>query len=385
MTEATTKRTLWQRLRYVRIALAWLCGLVVLFALVVVAINLRDEEFTPDTRAWLQEPVNPVAPVDNAFLAVAALQIEQRADTDAGRRMLTAIGKEPRLLLDEKRMAVFGTLWQAPTIDRRMCVWKPGDPALLVRIASQHDTLEKMLEKQRPALDRYYAAIALPDFHEIAVFPEFLSMSSANDVACLARVDLALRVLAGKSGAAEDMRKHIGYWSRALLGSRNLMSAMFANGALNTDMSLLQDLQKIDFEGKQHFFASLRPTLQAVADAKIDEQVMAGELRYSSQTLRQAEIKGEYAAWWQRPLSDLFFKRQASINRQQFLMASIIRNDQASTKQACDSTRLRYQLNYLYNPLGKLLGCMPLSSYETYLTRLAQTRQDAAGLVASIH
>lgn len=62
-----SKRTGWRRLlRYCAYAVTGLLVLGLIGFGTLVAINWSDEPLTPETRAWLTEPANPVPDAQNA-------------------------------------------------------------------------------------------------------------------------------------------------------------------------------------------------------------------------------------------------------------------------------------------------------------------------------
>ena len=371
------RRPLWCRLLH---WFGWifnsLFGLIALLAAVLVAINWKDEEITPEVQDWLTVPPNPVADAGNAWLAMIAIGVEKQPGTTIGRQIVKHLAEVP-YQPDMAYLSQFGPAWQFSGIDTGLCDIRQNGPDLLPRILHRQAELQKLASQQKAALARYYAAIALPDFHEETLpnAKRFLPYTPAAKAACLARMDLALRLQAADATAEAIFVQHMRYWLNALRKSSQLFSAMMANAQIQSDLALLQGLLKKKSKGAKRVLNGLRPDLQDLSTldtTTLRQPLLAGELRFMRDMPPQSG-ENRLPSLDPRELG-LFYKPQASLNFQQFLMTH-----PEEVKARCDWR----SWHYAYNPAGKILVCIAVPHYPQYFDRIRMTQGEAAKLLVT--
>ncbi len=365
-----------------------LLGLLVALAIAVLIINAKDEALYAETQAWLQMPADSVAPANNAFLALVVIGIETRADTLAGKKLLEQLAANPSVLLNQAALTQLGPQWHADDVDTKLCSLSARGPHLMRRIIERSNELRALVDRHRSALDRYYAAIALPGFRQITINPEILPFTPSIRAACLARIDLVLRLNNGEHGAIGRFAAHTQAWHRYLTHSESLINMVIAAAQIGIDLDLIADLKEKTQLGKDSLFPQLRPQLERLVAMPIPQlrtHVLAGELRFTQQLMTASEAlqDGQDSTTLTSSVNRFFesalFKPQATLNFQQRLMALSVVDKNADVESSCDI----FQLNYLYNPIGKTVGCTGLHNYAEYFQRINQVQSDAAKLLKS--
>ncbi|MDP5239359.1 hypothetical protein Q9Q94_07445 [Uliginosibacterium sp. 31-16] len=373
------RRPLWRRLlRWATWICASLAGLGVLILIVLVAINWQDEALTPEAQAWLAVPPNTVPDAENAWLAMIAIGVEKQPGTTVGRQIIERLKESPNPPdMAETYLSQFGPAWQNSGIDASLCNVRQNGPDVLPCILAKQAELKKLVSQQQPALARYYAAIALPGFHEedASSMTVFLPYAPGSKAASLARIDLALRLQAGDRAAEARFAQHMHYWLTALEQSHTLLGAMIATTQIRSDQALLQGMLENKNRGAAQVLQSLRGDLQdfsVLDESAIQQRLLAGELRLMRNTLDNDLGKAgvrKHGHWVLR----LVYHPQATLNQQQFMMTH---PDESAT--TCDM----FQWHYAYNPIGKILACIGAPRYQQYFVRIRATQDEAVRLLA---
>lgn len=376
------RRPLWRRLLrwtgWISAGLAGLAGLGMLVLVGLVAINWNDEPLTPEAQAWLAVPANPVADADNAWLAMIAIGVEKQPGTALGRQIIERLKETPNPPdMAETYLSQFGPVWQNSRIDTGLCNVRQNGPDILPRILARQAELKLLVIQQEAALARYYAAIALPGFHEDASpsTTTFLPYAPSAKAACLARIDLALRLLSGEKTAEARFAQHMRYWLTALEESHVLLGAMLATTQIRADQALLQGLLEKKNRGATQVLQGLRGDLQnfSMLDETASQQrLLAGELRFMRDTLAH-DLGKTGVPWHDQWGLRLFYHPQATLNQQQFMMTH---PDETATM--CSM----FQWHYAYNPIGKILACIGAPRYQQYFIRIRATQDEATRLLA---
>jgi hypothetical protein len=376
-----SKRSGWRRLlRYSAYAVAGLLVLGLIGFGVLVAINWNDEALTPETQAWLTEPANPVPDAQNAWLAMQAIGFEKQSGPEVGRRFITAVSKispydmtglkpgnsperiEQFMELQKHRFdAQFGPHWEVNPAIRQIC-WNNGEwNSTFSRILAQRKTVEELLRANHAVLQRYYAAIALPDFFDLSPTDYDLHHAvTANQgditaAACLARMDLSLRLLDGDRSARQPLEHHLRYWITQATQSHSLIGLMIASGQIKFDLDWSSDLLTKVPASHSTLMAN-KPAWKNLAARTPDEllrEPLAAELRSFQHQLTENNPQR------------LAFKLNATLNLRRQLMAA----SDESRKQSCDWT----PRHMVYNFRGKVLDCIAAYSLQNVQKRVQTT------------
>jgi hypothetical protein len=386
-----SQRSGWRRLlRYCAYAFAGLLALDLIGFGVLVAINWNDEALTPETQAWLTEPANPVPDAQNAWLAMQAIGFEKQSGPEVGRRFITAMSKispydttglkpgdspervEQFMKQQKHRFdAQFGPHWEADPAIRQIC-WNNGEwTGAFSRILAQRKTVEELLRTNHAVLQRYYAAIALPDFFDFSPADydlHYAVTANQGDItaaACLARMDLGLRLLDGDRSAREPLKHHLRYWITQTTQSHSLIGLMIASGQTKFDLDWSTDLLTKVPASRPALLAS-KPLWQDLASHSPNELLggaLPAELRSYQNMLvtnfRQSQPPLQRLQKW------LTYKPNATLNLRRQLMTE----SDESRKQSCDWT----SWHMAYNFRGKVLDCIAAYSLQNFQKRVQTT------------
>ena len=137
--------------------------------------------------------------------------------TAVGRQILERLRTQPDPA-EEDALAALGPKWASSGIDTAYCNIRSQGPGLLGRIEARAKELQPVLQANQAALARYDAAVALPGFfEEERTDPRaMLPFGAATKAACLARSELAPRLLRGERDAEARFTRHVHYWLTAL-------------------------------------------------------------------------------------------------------------------------------------------------------------------------
>lgn len=388
------RRPLWRSL--LRIATWVVSTLLVLCLLcyaILVAINWHDEELTPETQAWLTEPANPVPDAQNSWLAMQIVSFEKQSGPEAGRRFITAVTQvspydglnpddppestEQFMERSKHRFDTqFGPRWEVNPAIRTVC-WNKGEwKGSLGRILAQRKAIESFLRANHAVLQRYYAAIALPAFFDLSPADydlHYAITANQGDItaaACLARMDMSLRLLDGDHSAREPLQHHLRYWITQTTQSHSLTALMIASGQTKCDLDWATDLLSKVPASRTALLTS-KPLWQDLADRSPTDLLSStfpAELR-SYQHMLARNVRRSPSPL-QRLQTWLTYKPNATLNFRRQLMTE----SDDTHKQSCDWT----SRHMAYNFSGKILSCIAATSMKNFYERL-QTMRDMTG------
>ena len=398
MSDSTpSRRPLWRRLlRCMAWSIGGLLTLCLLCYAILVAINWNDEALTPETQAWLTEPANPVPDAQNAWLAMLALAYPQQSGPQAGRRILDLLHTAPAISvdsgiytrLDTRLQAEFGPAQAAldPSPIKEICSLQSKGPGVLDRIQQDTTGAAAQIRANQALLEKYYAAISLPQYAEEGFPFEGLPVQ-ANllmpklQASCLARMDLSLRLAQNDPKAEQLLSGHLQYWLAALTRSHSLLGMMIANAQVQTDLDWINDLAHQYPRRTHSILGYVLPQYAAFANMSRDQlwrHPIQGELRLDLQTINASRQKTQSTSIFAR-IEDFaltpLFQPQATLNQQQACLAGLLRDGQASLSPSIATSML-------YNPLGKSLdGC---AYYSEKFSRVQLTQAAAGKFVTSL-
>jgi hypothetical protein len=399
MSDSTpSRRPLWRRLLR---CMAWSVGglltLCLLCYAILVAINWNDEALTPETQTWLTEPANPVPDAQNAWLAMLALAYPQQSGPHAGRRILARLRTAPLIAadqlvyerLDAQLQHEFGPPEAAfsPSPNGDICSITGKGPGILGRLLQDSARTTALVNANRTLLEKYYAAVALPAYAEegppvYGIPVQQTSNVTALEAACLARMDISLRLKSGDRSINQTLIKHLRYWQTALTHSQSLIAIMIANAQVRSDIDWISDLSRQYPQQTQASLATVAPGYTSLAGMPREMlwgRVIEGEFRHTqtmSEEIRQQPARGEAIAdRLTRVAMRSFYLPHASANQRQRCLADLLSEKPTPLSDGANSS-------ILYNPLGKsIAGC---AYYSGYFSRVQLTQTAAGKFVAAL-
>jgi hypothetical protein len=399
MSDSTPRRRpLWRRLlRFMAWSVGSLLTLCLLCYAILVAINWTDETLTPETQAWLTEPANPVPDAQNAWLAMLALAYPQQAGPQAGRRILARLRTAPLFAADQsayERLDAqleheFGPPGAAfsPSPNREICSITGKGPGILGRTLQDSARTTALVNANRALLEKYYAAVGLPAYAEEGppVYDIPVQQTSnviALDAACLARMDISLRLKSGDRSTNQALINHLRYWQTALTHSQSLIAIMIANAQVRSDIDWISDLSRQYPQQTQAALATVTSGYATLARMPLEalwDSAIRGEFRHTqamSEEIRRPSATGEAIAdRLTRFAMRSFYLPHASANQRQRCLAHLLSEKPTPLSNGTHSS-------ILYNPLGKsFAGC---ADYSEYFSRVQVTQIAAGKFVASL-
>lgn len=372
--------------RLLRIAVRTLgigCGVCIVWAAAVLFVNRHDDPLSPGAGAWLTPPVASTPDAANAWLGMLGVGYEQPPGIEAGRRYLDLFRHNPPAFDDEPDTSSLGKTWRTENIDSSLCSIKLKGPGILARLLASPETGRRLVTSHQTALARYYAAIALPDFQEsplpaLVTHQQFVATAKA---ACLARMDLSLRLTAGDANTVSLIVQHTRYWQQATSHAQSALSALLADAQVRADLDWLADLRKTNPTLGGQAFAILRPALQAFATTPREKYLasaLRGELRYlqwsqsPENLLKQQETFAHPPSWPERYAYHHLYQPQATLNATQHYFSELLSRDSIR----CEA----FPALRPFNPVGMKDLCASMPHYVDYLIRLRETREAASKL-----
>lgn len=381
-----TRRPLWRRLlRWCGWSITGVFALCLLLIAALVLINWHDEPLTPEAQAWLVVPENPVPDAENAWLAMQAAVFEVPLEQGVviARNRLEFLQRNPLADMDDvpALRGVPRTVWQ---VRFDWCRFDK-DASLASGLMAREDELLAWLQPLRPLLARYYAATTMPGYHQLVSGSPMEPFGESWELACLAEVDLSLRLMRGDRSADTQLVQHLRYGLNGLTQSRTLISSLLAAANVRANNAMLIQL---DAAGAltPALRAAVLQELQAQAAepvAAVRQRILQGELRFSQamgdlllqqqrQNLWEEPSAVETAFWWGASRMRLF-QPNASLN---FHHQSMLRALQGEV-MPCPT----WGWHNAYNPVGKHLCAAYPANWESHFQRLDAA---AAGLEATI-
>ena len=369
--------------RAARIAAYWLIAATILALLAAVVVNLHDEEISPLARKMSRLEPHPVPVADNAYVALLGITAPADADSLAEGARLVAEQDEsaardpfsrqraPRRGPDEdddSRIVFQGARDLACDPLREPCL-----PLVRVRAAA----IAALLAANAALVERYHEAQRMPIFVTAPIADQRRADAARSEAGLVHALLLTSTMQGAQSGRLSEACAALGvdgvFWRRALTGSGTLGDRIGALRALSEDVRSASEL--IAWAGFDA--AACAPALgPLLAPLSRDETSLAEIFRESFvPTLRMLAswpdptISMEPEPWFERQLKetavyDLFYRRNASINRAARLHADLVALAEAPAGRFAAAKAAFLAANrdltavgpaWIFNPLGRSL------------------------------
>ncbi|HEY5755542.1 MAG TPA: hypothetical protein VIU34_06940 [Steroidobacter sp.] len=381
----------------------WLIGgvlaLPIVFYLIVLAINLRDQppsEFAKRLEATFQNRP-AVADIDNAYVYV--MGFVATADADPYAMGLRRVEWLQRRVKDPKAPDPFPDDEyeppRGPTAEKIHAACGSTYTDCDAALAESDATLLEWLSSEQWRLDRYLQLLDKPGWLEI-IPPDVAAPLPAYAPVLDGQRQLLVKAyyLAGQrdsSAVRELLERDVRFWRGVLASSDILISRMIAVAALtrNFNMGNLA-LRRLPLETQ---LASMPESWRVPLTQRELSwlRCFAGEWKFSQNVLAELKSKPTVAVWGEEPgwlgkLQDAAFKPMfqpqdtSNQSAEMFVRASDALNvpieqftaglDAAKTAFAGPTERFATLAN-LYNPVGDVLLAISGGSYDIYPRRVA--------------
>ncbi len=379
---------------------------LVLFA-VVFAINWRDEPLTPQARALLAAPPNPLKADDNIYVAMAGFTAPAGAAViTSGESRIGYYNEHLEAVLHDPSAQALGSLTlkdsQALGFQGQAEFVQPLTGSLWEEVPPHRSQVEALTVLNGELYQRYLALERLPGYFETAR-PSYLAPAVfvPTEVRYLFLEDTVLRLRGGSApeqrAALDQLIADVGLWRRVLTGQGLMISKMLALAYLESDYLVLADMiadpQSAVPLGPDD--ADNAAPLFALRDFDLGT-AFAGEFRVQASLLEQTQYlytigwtpeaarTGAPRTWSGRLGSEVsghFFKLNATVNlfaQQAGRLMALAPGAgvAAADKELADSSLSAWSLLGAYNPIGRLLAGIAAPMGVTYPLRA----WDAAGL-----
>jgi hypothetical protein len=368
----------------VKKALKWfsllVLALVGLPLAAVIAINVVDETLDPKAAA-LGEPRATVVPeAENGYLALLAMGAADGADGMAYARQWLA---EARAAAKENRAEKRDEVKRAKRPEICDAFQKP----CLAAVQDTAADLAGKLDAYKEDLARYEKLIAARAYEEVLDYPLRLDghLPSYAPVMAAQRAYLvraALLVQAGKiDEALSEMGRDLAFQRVMLGGARTLIGKMVATANTMRDLAFIVDLLQTRAADIKPHAPRLAQMLKPIApealrlDAALETEF--GFIKQQMKNPAAASVTGVAPQWIERIVFELFHKTNASINQlyarhvQRLALlrkpAAMLLVEKEAPTQGFELSRI---LDYVYNPVGKLLLEVGEPSFVLYALRL---------------
>jgi len=382
------------RMRVARLA-AWMLAAVVVCALAAaVLINLRDPEISPQARAMAHFELPAIAPEGNAYLVLLGLTAPPSVDALVEGRRLAA-ERDAALSLDpfarqrppheEREADPDDHLTFAGDLDAGCDIFT--EPCLPFARARER-AVRALFTGNRLLIDRYEQARQMPGFAAVPIADKRRAGIGRSTVGRVHAVLLTVAALdAQETHAAEAcgfLQADGAFWRRVLSGAGTLGDRLSAFRALAEDARLASELI-----ASTAFDAACGPSLRVLLTPLTAEELSLADAfkvafvpmvrMLASWPDPAISLKPE--SWADRhlketPLYDLFYRRNASINRCAEVYAGLAalaaqppsRFIAARDAFVADSSDLAtVGPSWAYNPLGKSLIARQLPTHVDYI------------------
>jgi hypothetical protein len=256
--------------RFIRLLLKGLGGLLIVVALIVAAIfaiNATDQPLSEQARAAMRVAPPPEPARDNGFIDMLALAAPADAPT-----FETGVGQLE--LLRKQALSPDEGYLKTVNLDAVLPKCQLGDGSCL-DAASRSPRLREVIEEHETLLRRYRAMRERPVFIELmdpdSPDDELASYLSAFQAQRLAFFDAALRFAAGeRPAAARELEREFLFWSRVARDSRSLLSKMLAVAGLDRTLLFTADLARKMPRSDAALWRRLEAMLQPPTAAELD-------------------------------------------------------------------------------------------------------------------
>lgn len=387
-------------LKWVGLVAGSLAVIALLLVALAFAINWRDEPLTPQARALLAPPPNPLKPDDNIYLAMAGFTAPSGASMIAAGQSRIGLYNEhlDAVLHDPSAQAVDSLTLNDPralSFQGQANFVQPLSGSLWEEVPAHRAQIEALTVQNGELYERYLALDRLSGYYETAR-PSWLAphIFVPTGVRFLFLENTVLRLRAGsvreQRAALDELIADVGLWRRVLTGEGPLIAKMLALAYLESDYLVLADMI-----ADPHSAVPLGPDdadnaapLFALKDFDL-ASAFAAEFRLQAAVLEQTDYlytigwspeparTGAPRRWTDRlgsEVSSHFLKLNATVNlfAQQAQRLMAIRPGPgvaAANKKLADSSLSAWSLIGAYNPIGKLLAGIAAPAGVTYPLR----------------
>ena len=387
-------------LRWIGLVTGSLALLALALFTLLFAINWRDEPLTPQARALLAAPSNPLKSDDNVYVAMAGFTAPSGASViTTGESRIGYYNEHLEAVLHDPSAQALGSLTlkdsHALEFQGQAEFVQPLSGSLWEQVPAHREQIEALTVLNGELYQRYLALERLRGYFETAR-PSYLAppVFVPTEVRYLFLEDTVLQLRGGSAperrAALDQLIADVGLWRRVLTGQGLMMSKMLALAYLESDYLVLADMiadpQAAVPVGPDD--ADNAAPLFALGDFDLGP-AFAGEFRVQAALLEQTQYlytigwtpqaarTGAPRIWSDRLGSELsghFFKLEATVNlfaqQAERLMAlgpgaGVV----AADKKLADSSLSAWSLLGAYNPIGRLLAGMAAPMGVTYPLR----------------
>ncbi|HKW79917.1 MAG TPA: hypothetical protein VJQ49_02810 [Casimicrobiaceae bacterium] len=378
-----------------RVAAWCLIAATLLALLLAVVVNLHDEEISPLARQMSRLEPHPIPVAGNAYVALLGLSAPAGADPLAeGARLVAerdeAAARDPfsrqraprgeRDQDDDARPVFQG--------DRDLACDPLREPCLAFARA-RAAAIAALLAGNATLIERYLEARRMPVFVSAPIADQHRADAARSEVGLVHALLLTGTMLDAQSGRLSAACAALGadgvLWRRALAGSATLGDKMGALRALSEDLRSVSEL--VAWPGFDA--AACAPALGPLLAPLSRDEISFAEIFHSSfvPTLRMLAswpdpaVSVEPEPWPERhlketPVYDLFYRRNASINRSARLYADLSSLAEAPTTRFPAASAAFLAANrdltaigpaWMFNPLGRSLVGRHLTLQVDYI------------------
>jgi hypothetical protein len=367
----------------------WLiCGLILLILAVPgtwLLVNVYDAPLDPQVLAVLERKYDTIAPAENLFYALLALNSQDAGDINAqGQRLYTEYLRQSAAHAPERtyRFDYDGTFARQPFEGNQQLLCGSAKPQeyCLERARSTRKELEQLLASNRLLLDRYGSLQHyrhLQDPVHLAVNSLIVQWQPFRAAKRLWLTDVALQIDAGNRDAAIDaLREEIAF-TRRMLAEPDLIliDKMMLAASLRDSLRLISDLMRQVPLSQAQFQALQEMNPPLTDDERSLSSVFAREFTGFAD-LAQSLGDSTYSAFspgLAGSLQSRFLKVHATLN----LKWSTVEKTIAESRASCEklpreepTSNGRAKLpfyDYVYNPIGKILVVVSATSGLDFL------------------
>ena len=375
--------------------------LAFVFAIVLACYTLNsfDASLSEQARGLLAAPPDPYPTDDNLYLAMAGLQGKgQRSIVEMGQERIEAYNQAlDSLLLNSELRTEFNKHWESNKLplsgnlnlgpQRTTSVWNG--------VKSHRQELTTFLAADRVLYQRYLSLHYLHGYYETAR-PSYLAplVVVPQSLRILYLADIASRIQTGslqqQREALGNLQQDLQMWIAVLKGNGTLISKMLAAAYLHADSILVADLiedPSVDLAGLDDELGAMLPPFDlkdyAIGNAFIAE-FRGTALLFKTIAVAEGSIHTKAPPSWRErtwnALQAHFFKLNATENMSAAYAAqwAVLADSKPSefyrnrdvTREWLRKNQPHLSLNYLYNPIGKMLVAVAIPQYDAYPLRV---------------
>jgi hypothetical protein len=377
-------------------------GLTAFLLLIVFAlffVNSIDVPLSDRAKALLIAPPNPYPPDQNIYLAIAGIEgPEDRPVVEMGAQRIAEFDKVLDTALRNPEAAInLNKKWNDAKLKVAGSVEDLGHPrtsSIWATVKTHRQEIVALLAANQRLYERYGYLHRLKGYYETAR-PSFMApvINPPPSLRTLFLADVANRIQTGTSQqqreALKDLQQDFRLWRTVLKGDGTLISKMLSVAYLHGDMILLADLVTDPNFNSNPLDDVLDSTLLPfdLKDYQIGSAI-AAEFRARATLYGTITAGNELAAtaisssWPNRAWNAFqahFFKPNATENLDAELATHCIAlmdlppNEFQQNLKAyhdwIETNGPHLSPTYIYNPMGKILASLSVSTYEGYPLR----------------